>query len=422
MKILVLGGGGREHALVWKLRQSRRVSDIFACPGNAGIAQMAHLVNLPLDDLYGLSQFTLENKIDLTVVGPEAPLVAGVVEVFSARTQYIFGAGKAQARLEGSKVYSKQLMAQLGIPTAGFEVFDKPEPAVAYVREANRPLVVKADGLAAGKGVIVCDDAAEAEAAIGEMMVAKAFGAAADKIVIEERLDGEEATLMFFADGQTARPMIPSQDHKRLGEGDTGPNTGGMGCYAPVPSVSSALVRRVQAETVQPILSALDARGIPYKGVLYVGLMLTAAGYQVLEFNVRFGDPEAQTVLPLMETDLVDVLLACVECELQRVEPRWSDEKSVTVVLASGGYPGAYEKGKVIEGLEDAAQVPGVTVFHAGTALQDGQVVTAGGRVLNVTGVGPTHREAARRAYEAVGKIHFDGMVRRGDIGHRLFS
>ncbi|MBI3945722.1 MAG: phosphoribosylamine--glycine ligase [Armatimonadetes bacterium] len=420
MKVLVLGGGGREHALVWKLRQSPRVTEILACPGNAGIARQAELVTLPLDDLYGLAQFALENKVDLTVVGPEAPLVAGIVDVFSARTQYIFGPGKAQARLEGSKVYAKRLMARLNIPTASFEVFDSAPAAADYVRQASRPLVVKADGLAAGKGVHVCQDPAAAEAAIRQIMEEKVFGAAGDRVVIEECLEGQEATLMFFLDGETARPMIPSQDYKRVGDGDTGPNTGGMGCYAPVPAVSDALVQQVQREVIEPILEAFDVRGIHYRGVLYVGLMLTADGYRVLEFNIRFGDPEAQTVLPLLETDLVDVMIATMEGGLHRLQPKWRNEKTVTVVLASGGYPGEYEKGKVIEGLEDVAAVPGVTIFHAGTALEEGKVVTAGGRVLNVTATGPTHAEAAKRAYEAVGKIRFEGMQYRKDIGSRV--
>lgn len=422
MKVLVLGGGGREHALVWKLRQSPRVSDVLACPGNAGIAQLADLVDLPLDDRHQIVQFAIDNQVDLTVVGPEAPLVAGIADVFSARLQYLYGPARAQARLEGSKVYAKTLMAELGIPTADFEVFRDPAAALAYVRAANRPLVIKADGLAAGKGVLVCDDAAEAEAAIQSILVDKAFGTAGDQIVIEERLEGEEATLMFFLDGETAHPMVPSQDHKRALDGDAGPNTGGMGCYAPVPKVSDSLVEEVRTGTVEPILEAFDLRGIHYSGVLYVGIMLTAAGYRVLEFNVRFGDPEAQTVLPLLETDLVDIMTATIDKGLYRVKPQWRPEKSVTVVLASGGYPGSYETGKVIEGLEDAAKVPGVVVFHAGTALRDGKIVTAGGRVLNVSATGATYDEAIQRAYEAAGKIHFEGMHYRRDIGKRVAS
>ncbi|HOJ21034.1 MAG TPA: phosphoribosylamine--glycine ligase [Armatimonadota bacterium] len=422
MRVLVLGGGGREHALVWKLRQSPRVTDLFACPGNAGIAQMAETVQLSLDDPNALAQFAIENRIDLTFAGPEAPLVAGVGDMFGARLLHLFGPGKAQARLEGSKVYAKKLMRELGIPTAEFEVFADATKAIEYARAANRPLVVKADGLAAGKGVIVCDGPAEAEDAIRQIMVDQAFGAAGKEIVIEERLEGEEATLMFFLDGRTSAPMLPSQDHKRRDEGDAGPNTGGMGCYAPVPAVPEALVAEVQQGVVAPILEALDLRGIPYKGVLYVGLMLTREGYRVLEFNVRFGDPEAQTVLPLLESDLVDVATTVIDGGLYRLKPRWSSQKALTVVLASGGYPGSYETGKVIEGLEDAAKVPGVVVFHAGTAERDGQIVTAGGRVLNVTAVGETHAEAAKRAYEAVSKIHFEGMYYRRDIGWRVIS
>ncbi|MDH7568104.1 MAG: phosphoribosylamine--glycine ligase [Armatimonadota bacterium] len=420
MRVLVLGGGGREHALVWKLRQSRHVTDIFACPGNAGIGEIAERVDLPLDDLYALSQWAIENKVYLTVVGPEAPLAAGVVDVFSARMCHIFGPGKAQARLESSKVYAKKLMAELQIPTAPFRVFADAAAATEYVHAAKRPLVVKADGLAAGKGVRVCATPDEAEAAVREMMVDRVFGAAADEVVVEERLEGEEATLMFFLDGETARPMIPSQDYKRLREGDQGPNTGGMGCFAPVPAVSDALVQQVHTEVVDRVLDALDIRGIHYKGVLYVGIILTTEGYRVLEFNVRFGDPEAQTVLPLLESDLVEILLGVLEGGLRRLEPVWSQQKAVTVVLASAGYPGAYEKGKVIEGLEEAAKVPGVTLFHAGTAEANGRVVTAGGRVLNVTGVGETHAEAARRAYEAVEKIHWEGMQVRRDIAARV--
>lgn len=422
MKILVLGGGGREHALVWKLRQSPRVTEVLACPGNAGIAQMATLVDLPLNDPYAVAQYAIENGVDLTVVGPEAPLVAGIADVFSARMQYIYGPGKAPARLEGSKIYSKQLMAELKIPTADFKVFDNAADARAYVRAANRPLVVKADGLAAGKGVRVCADAAEAEEAVDEMMVAKVYGSAANQVVVEECLEGPEATLMFFLDGENAYPMLPSQDHKRRDEGDHGPNTGGMGCYAPVPAVSEALIQQVKSEVVERILEAMDVRGFPYKGVLYVGLMLTKDGYRVLEFNVRFGDPEAQTVLPLLKTDLVDIMTASVDGVLHRVKPEWSNEKAVTVVVASGGYPGSYPKGKVIEGLDEAAKMPGVVIFHAGTALQDGKVVTAGGRVLNVTGLGASFDEAAQRAYAAIDKIHFEGMFCRRDIGWRVRS
>ncbi|HEX2999249.1 MAG TPA: phosphoribosylamine--glycine ligase, partial [Armatimonadota bacterium] len=332
------------------------------------------------------------------------------------------GPGKAPARLEGSKIYSKQLMAELKIPTADFKVFDNAADARAYVRAANRPLVVKADGLAAGKGVRVCADAAEAEEAVDEMMVAKVYGSAANQVVVEECLEGPEATLMFFLDGENAYPMLPSQDHKRRDEGDRGPNTGGMGCYAPVPAVSEALIQKVNSEVVERILEAMDVRGFPYKGVLYVGLMLTKDGYRVLEFNVRFGDPEAQTVLPPLKTDLVDLMTASVDGVLHRVKPEWSNEKAVTVVVASGGYPGSYPKGKVIEGLDEAAKMPGVVIFHAGTALQDGKVVTAGGRVLNVTGLGASFDEAAQRAYAAIDKIHFEGMFCRRDIGWRVRS
>lgn len=424
LKILVVGGGGREHALVWKLSQSAQVSRLFAAPGNAGMARYAEcLPQLASNDIPGLLAFALENEVDLTVVGPEVPLIAGIVDVFEQQGLRIFGPAREPALIEGSKAYAKGLMLRYGIPTAHFAVFTSPEAARYYARrhfgaQADAPLVVKADGEAAGKGVLICRDAEESDAAIERIMVEKAFGPAGETLVIEEFLEGVEASLMAFTDGTTLVPMIPVQDHKRALDGDQGPNTGGMGCYAPVPAVTPALYAQAVEQILQPAVEAIRESGIPYKGVLYAGIMIGRDGsLKTLEFNCRFGDPETQAVLPLLDSDLVDILLGVTDAHLDEVDVRWKAQSAVCVVVASGGYPGAYASGLPIEGLEQVAHLSDVVVFHAGTALLDEQIVTNGGRVLGVTGIGDDFAQARARAYAAVKNIHFDHMHFRSDIG-----
>lgn len=421
MKVLVVGGGGREHALCWKLAQSPEVRKIFCAPGNAGTAAVAE--NVPLDpmDLEGLLVFAKHQNIDLTVVGPEKPLIAGIVDLFEARGLRIFGPSKEPAQLEGSKAFAKRLMQQAGIPTAPFEIFTSPQEARAYLQSATFPIVVKADGEAAGKGVVVAADYAEADAAIHAMMEERVFGASGDTVVIEACLTGPEASIMAFVDGDTVRPMIAIQDHKRIGEGDTGPNTGGMGAYAPVPMAPQSVVDEVTKRILEPVVRQIRATGIPYRGVLYAGVMLTEQGPMCIEFNCRFGDPETQVALPLLKTDLVEILKACVEVRLDSQPVVFSDRAAVTVVMASGGYPGSFEKGKSISGLEAAAALDAVAVFHAGTVLgETGEVLTSGGRVLAVTATGETFAEAKERAYVGVDRIKFEGAYRRRDIGWRV--
>lgn len=423
MKVLVVGSGGREHALCWKLAQSPEVRKVFCAPGNAGTAQVAENVALDPMDIEGLLVFAEHQNIDLTVVGPEKPLIAGIVDAFEARGLRIFGPSKEPAQLEGSKAFAKQLMQQAGIPTAPFEIFTSPEAARAYLREATFPIVVKADGEAAGKGVVVAADFAEADEAIRKMMEERVFGASGDTVVIEACLTGPEASIMAFVDGDTVRPMIAIQDHKRIGEGDTGPNTGGMGAYAPVPVAPQSVVAEVTRRILEPAVRAIRATGIPYRGVLYAGVMLTEQGPMCIEFNCRFGDPETQIALPLLETDFAEVLKACVEVRLDSLDVVFSERAAVTVVLASGGYPGAFAKGKAITGLEAAEKLDAVAVFHAGTALGgEGAVLTSGGRVLAVTATGESFAEAKERAYAGIDRIKFEGAYCRRDIGWRVAS
>lgn len=420
MKVLVVGGGGREHTLVWKLKKSPRVREIYCAPGNAGIARDAACVNIGAEDIPGLLAFALNKKIDLTLVGPEAPLTAGIVDAFQDAGLKIFGPSRAAAEIEGSKVFAKDIMARHGIPSAGYAVFTDPAEARAYIDKIGAPCVVKAEGLAAGKGVIVAEDRQTALDAVQSIMVDKAFGKAGERLVVEERLTGEEVSILAFTDGFNVVPMISSQDHKRAFDDDQGPNTGGMGAYAPAPVYTPEMHGQVMEEILIPIIRAMDAEGRTYRGVIYAGLMVTAQGPKVLEFNARFGDPEAQPVLMLLETDLVEIIEAVLENRLDKVEIKWKDQACVCVVLASGGYPGSYEKGKVIRGLD---QVPGdVVVFHAGTAEKDGQIVTAGGRVLGVTAAGPDISRAINTAYAAVDKISFEGMRCRRDIGRRALE
>ncbi len=420
MKVLVVGGGGREHALVWKLKQSPRVSKIYCAPGNAGIAGDAECVPCAAEDLEGLLEFARSRQIDLTVVGPEAPLVAGIRDLFEASGMRLFGPTARGALLEGSKVFAKQLMVKCGVPTASFEVFEDPQAALAHVRRIGGPCVIKADGLAAGKGVIVAKDTSEAEQAVRLIGEEKAFGKAGEKIIVEECLVGEEVSVLAFTDGRTVLPMVASQDHKRVFDGDQGPNTGGMGAYSPPPVYTSEIHHRVCREILEPIIGGLAGEGIKYQGVLYAGLMITSKGPYVLEFNCRFGDPEAQAVIPRLKTDLVDVMEAVLEGRLAGFTLDWDPRPAACVVLASGGYPGSYEKGKEISGLKDVPE--DVLVFHAATALSGGRLVTSGGRVLGVTGFGRTIREAVQRAYEGVAKISFEGMHYRRDIAHHALE
>ena len=415
MKILLIGSGGREHALAWKLAQSPKVSKLFCAPGNAGTAQIADNVAINADDIPSLLNFAKQEKIDLTMVGPEAPLVLGIVDEFEKAGLKIFGPNKAAAILEGSKVFSKELMKKYGIPSAKFEAFKDASAAKAYAKKLGAPCVVKADGLAAGKGVIICQTVADAEHAIDRILKDKEFGQAGNELIVEEFLEGEEASILAFTDGKTVIPMVTSQDHKRVNDNDEGPNTGGMGAYSPAPVVTPELMKKIEKDVLQATVDAMAKEGRPYKGVLYAGLMLTKDGPKVLEYNCRFGDPETQVVIPRMKTDLFEVLWS-----LQPIE--WDARPAVCIVLAAGGYPGKYEKDIPIEGLESAREEDDVIVFHAGTKEKDGKIVTAGGRVLGVVGLGDDIKGAIDRAYTAVELIHFKDMHYRKDIGKRALK
>jgi phosphoribosylamine--glycine ligase len=413
MKILVIGGGGREHALVWKLSQSPRVTQVLVTPGNGGTGALP-------DDLKDLSPLACAQKagVDLTVVGPEAPLADGIVNEFQARELKIWGPSQAAAQIEASKAFAKGFMQRWNIPTAASATFTEFAAARAYLQQQTEAVVIKASGLAAGKGVILPDTPQAAMRALREMMIEKKFGEAGAEVVIEERLSGPEVSVLAFCDGQNFVTMPPAQDHKRIFDHDTGPNTGGMGAYAPAPICSPELLRQIEETILKPTLAGLRAEGSPYVGVLYAGLMLTRQGPKALEFNCRFGDPEGQVILPLLETDLLTIIEHSLAGALSTLEVSWKDAAAATVVLASGGYPGVYETGKPISGVAEAAQLDGVIVFHAGTRLTgDSQLMTAGGRVLNVTGVGPTLPEALERAYAGVSLIQFEGMHFRADIG-----
>jgi phosphoribosylamine--glycine ligase len=419
VKILVIGSGAREHALCWKIAQSPRVTKLFCAPGNAGTAQVAESVPIRAEDIDALARFARANEIDLTVVGPEDPLARGIVDAFQAAGLRAFGPTRAAARLEASKVFCKELLARHGIPMGDFAVFEESQAALDYLRASELPIVVKADGLAKGKGVTVAATRDEAEAAVRAAMVERVFGDAGGRVVIEECLQGPEVSLMAFADGKTAVAMEPVQDYKRVHDGDQGPNTGGMGCYSPVPLIGPEMVDEAMERVLRPTIAALAEEGAPYVGVLYAGLMLTDDGLKVLEFNGRFGDPETQAIVPRLETDLVDLLEACVEGRLAGAGAAWSPKKSVCVVMASGGYPGDYETGMPIRGLERAARLPETVVFHAGTRRTAEGVVTAGGRVLGVTALGETFREAVDRAYAGAREIEFEGSHYRRDIAQR---
>ena len=424
MRLLLIGGGGREHALAWKLAQSPLVEMIYVAPGNPGIALLdkCECVDLPLQEMEKVADYAEANSIDLTVVGPEASLVDGIADVFIARGLALFGPSKAAAELEGSKAFSKQLMEKYNIPTAFFKVCEDIEAAKAYVKEKGAPIVVKADGLAAGKGVVVAMTEQEALDAIDDMMGDLKFGGAGARVVLEEFMEGEEASLLAFTDGETIVSMIAAQDHKRANDNDEGPNTGGMGTYAPAPVMTDILRLKAVEKVLKPTIAAMKAEGRPYQGCLYAGLMINGDSIKVVEFNCRFGDPETQVIMPLLDGDLAEIMLACATGTLAKADNGWHDQAAVCVVMASGGYPGSYQQGLLISGLAEADALEGVAVFHAGTKVVDGQIVTAGGRVLGVTAVGKNIREAKDKAYEAIAKISFEGAHYRQDIAWRALK
>lgn len=432
MKILVVGSGGREHALVWKIAQSPLAEKIYCAPGNAGTAELAENVPLKSDDIKGLLKFCREKKIDLTVVGPEVPLVAGIVDLFIKEGLRIFGPGQAAAQIEGSKVFSKEFMIKYGIPTAQAGIFSKLSEALAYIEQMGAPLVVKADGLAAGKGVIVCQKKSEATLAVKLIMEQKEFGSAGDRVIIEECLVGEEASIIALTDGESIIPLASSQDHKRVNDGDRGPNTGGMGAYSPAPVVTEHLMSEIDVNVLKPFVKGMKQEGITYQGVIYAGVMVTKKGPMVLEFNARFGDPETQPIMMRLKSDLVPIILAVIDRKLDDRLIEWDERAAVCVVLAAGGYPGKYEKGIEIKGLDKIDQLDNVLVFHAGTRLRpeglqpergEGRgTVTAGGRVLGVTALGDSIKFAIDKAYRAVDLIKFRGMHYRRDIGKKALK
>lgn len=421
MKLLVVGAGGREHALCWKLAQSPKLTKLYAAPGNAGMASVADCVDVGAEDVAGLVDFARDKGIDLVVVGPEAPLVKGLADQLNEAGIPVFGPSAKAAQLEGSKGFTKDLCTRANIPTAAYGRFTNLDDALAYVGREGAPIVVKADGLAAGKGVTVAMTTDEALDAVREAFDGR-FGDAGTEVVIEDFLEGEEASFFALCDGTTALPLATAQDHKRVGDGDTGPNTGGMGAYSPAPVMTPELVDQVMATIIEPTLATMKADGMPYKGVLYAGLMITADGPELIEYNARFGDPECQVLMMRMESDLLELLYAAAKGELKGKRVAWRDDPALTVVMAAKGYPGAYDKGTAINGLDDAASDADVEIFHAGTALQDGQLVATGGRVLNVTAVAPSVAQAQALAYAAIDKIDWpDGFCRR-DIGWRAIK
>ncbi|WP_312113507.1 phosphoribosylamine--glycine ligase [Brevibacillus reuszeri] len=420
MKILVIGGGGREHTIAWKLLRSPKVKKVYCAPGNGGIAGLAQNVPIGVHDFAALAQFAKDEGIDLTVVGPEDPLLAGIVDFFQERNLPIYGPNAKAALIEGSKCFAKSLMKRYNIPTSEYESFLDYESAIAYVREKGAPIVVKADGLAAGKGVVVAETLQEAEEALRQIMQDHVFGEAGARVVIEECMRGEELSLLAFVDGETVKPMITSQDHKRIFNDDLGPNTGGMGTYAPVPQMSDKLVEEVVETIVKPMAKGMAQDGIPFKGILYTGLMITEQGPKVVEFNARFGDPETQVLLPLLETDLLDIFVATIKGELDAVDVTWKKGSAVCVVMAAPGYPGEYPKGEVIQGLDKVRD--GVTVFHAGTKETDEGIVTNGGRVLGVVAIGENLAKAREAVYASVQEISFEGAQYRTDIAAKAMK
>jgi phosphoribosylamine---glycine ligase len=434
MNILVIGGGGREHAIIWKLKQSPVVKDIHCIPGNAGISQLAKCADKPVDDFPYIEKYCKNHDIGLIIVGPEVPLIKGFTNYFEMKNYRVFGPSMQAAQLEGSKAFSKTFMKKYNIPTAAFEIFSQPKQALDYIKKAKYPLVIKADGLAAGKGVIICNDLMDAEKAVDVIMLKKIFGAAGDKIIMEEFLPGLEASILCFTDGNTIEPMVAVQDHKRVYDDDKGPNTGGMGCYAPVSAVTPALMAKIKAAILEPTLAGLKQEKIPYKGVLYFGIMVVNGEPFMLEYNVRFGDPETQVIMPLLKTDLVKIIEYINLGKLKDIKIEWENKSCVSVVMSSAGYPGGFVKGKVLSGLELVAGLPETYVFHAGTAFPQkenaqgmteydtSRIVTSGGRVLGMTATGLDLKQAIARAYQAVEQVRFEGAHWRKDIGRKGLS
>lgn len=422
MNVLLIGSGGREHAIAWKLAQSKDLTKLYIAPGNPGTAQCGQNIPIGVDDTDELLDFARQNDVGLVVVGPEDPLAAGLVDAFEAAGIKAFGPSAGAAQLEADKAFAKQLMRSSSVSTAEGRTFDRFSDARAYIASRDEPVVVKAAGLAKGKGVFVCDDPADGILAAEKIMCDKVFGQAGEKIIVEDKLLGEEASILAFVDGRNIYIMESSQDHKPIGDGDTGPNTGGMGAYSPAPVVTEDVMNHITREIFVPVVDGMNRNGTPYKGILYAGLMITGGGPRVLEFNVRFGDPETQPILARLKSDLLEVLLAVCDGTLDRITLEWDRRPAVCVVMASGGYPGDYEKGKKIVGLEEAQQLEDVIVFHAGTKEIDGDIVTNGGRVLGVTALGQTIRDAKERAYRAVDKIKFDGAYCRRDIADKAIK
>jgi phosphoribosylamine--glycine ligase len=419
MDVLLIGGGGREHAIAWRLKQSKQLDDLYIAPGNAGTAQCGENVEIKETDIPALVGFAREKRVGLVLVGPEEPLAKGIVDVMEASGIKAFGPSGAAAQLEADKAFAKQLMRSGAISTAEGRVFDRFSDAKAYIASRDEPVVIKAAGLAKGKGVIVCDEPSDGILAAERVMVDRIFGDAGERIVVEDKLLGEETSILAFVDGHSIYVMESSQDHKPIGDGDTGPNTGGMGAYSPAPIITETMMDRITREILVPAVDAMNRNGTPFRGVLYAGLMMTSGGPRVLEFNARFGDPETQPILMRLQSDLLEVCLAVCNGTLEDVTLRWDPRPAVCVVMASGGYPGEYQKGKVITGLTEAAQLDDVMVFHGGTKLRDGNVVTSGGRVLGVTAIGGTIAAAKARAYEAVDRIRFEGAYCRRDIADK---
>ena len=422
MKVLVIGSGGREHALVWKIAQSPLVEKVYCAPGNPGIGTIAENVAIKVDDLPGLLSFAKKEDIALTVVGPELPLSLGIVDLFEEYGLKVFGAQKNAAIIEASKAFSKDLMKKYNVPTAAYEVFTEVEPAIAFIDRTGVPIVIKADGLAAGKGVIIAQTRDEAVAAVTDMLSGNAFGAAGSRVVVGEFLKGEEASFLAFTDGKNIIPLASAQDHKAVYDGDTGPNTGGMGAYSPAPVVTPAIHEKAMQEVMRRTVDGMAAEGRPYRGVLYAGLMIDGESVKTLEFNARFGDPECQPLLMRMKSDIVPILLAVAEKDISRVQIEWHDKAAVCVVMAGAGYPGDYPRGDEIHGLDDAAKIQDLFVFHAGTALDKDKFVTNGGRVLGVTALGSTVKEAIDRAYQGVSLISWRGAHYRKDIGKKALA
>jgi phosphoribosylamine--glycine ligase len=421
MKILVVGGGGREHTLVWKLSSSPLVDKVFAAPGNGGMEELAECVDIKVENLVGLADFAQKNSVDLTVVGPELPLTLGIVDEFEKRNLKILGPTKSAAEIEGSKIFAKEFMKKYHVPTASFKIFDKPDQASDFVKSSHMPLVIKTDGLAAGKGAVIVEDTKSALSTIKKMMVDKIFGEAGSRIVVEDFLEGEEVTVLAFTDGEATSPMLSSQDHKKIFDGDTGPNTGGMGAYAPTTLSDDKMMKRIHDEILEPTVAGLKREGRTFKGILYAGLMITELGPKVMEFNCRFGDPETQVILPLLKSDLAEIFSSILDGELSLQDVEWNENFAICVVLASAGYPGKYEKGREIFGLAKAKLMEDVLIFHAGTRRQIDRYFTTGGRVLGVTATDRSMEKAVHKAYSAAGKIEFEGVQYRKDIGHRAF-